>query len=69
MGDSVDWVFLEGDWGHTLGLEKEAGSGGTAEETEQRVGASTGIPPLNPYPNGVVTQIFEEKKAGVTNMS
>ena len=30
---------------------------------------TTGIPPLNPYPNGVVTPIFEEKKAGVTNMS
>lgn len=28
-----------------------------------------GIPPLNPYPNGVVTQIFEEKKAEVSNMS
>ena len=28
---------------------------------------TTGIPPISP--NGVVTHIFEEKKAGVSNMS
>lgn len=38
VGDSIDWVCLAGDWGHTLGMEKEVGSDGTGEETEQRVG-------------------------------
>ena len=38
MGDSIDWVCLAGDWGHTLATEKEAGSGGTAEEIEQSGG-------------------------------
>lgn len=38
VGDSIDWVCLAGDWGHTLAMEKEAGSGGTAEEIEQSGG-------------------------------